>query len=229
MGDLIPQSLGGYNHFLHYLLYKGYNILAPNFSGSTGYGQKHVMKAVTKNGVLDKDEVLAVLDLALERKLGNPKKLCVGRGSYGGFLAHAVMNEKPDLFKVALIRNPSINRLHLLYTSDVPELVFAEAFNEGYRTNPKIEQLIKIWETSPASKINREIRTRIQLQLGGNDRRVPPEGALDYFRRLKKSGVQIECHYYPYEGHALMSSLGNEFDAAMKRIIFLEEHLPTGN
>mgnify|MGYP001225760232 CR=1 FL=1 len=219
---------GGYNHYMHYLLYRGYNILAPNFSGSTGYGQKHITRLLTKIGEVDKDEVLAVLDLALERKLGNPKKLCVAGGSYGGFLGHVLMNEKPDLFRVALIRNPAINLLHLMYTSDIPEWVFAEVLDRGYQTEVSVQQLIKVWEASPTTKINSEIRTRIQIQLGGNDRRVPPEGALDYYRRLKKHGVQVECNYYPNEGHALTSSMDTEFDAALKRLLFLEEHLPTG-
>ena len=241
-GNLIPDSekplivflhggphgatTGAYNHLFYYWLWKGYNVLAPNFSGSTGYGQKFIENLIGKNGKQDVAETMALLNLVLERKLANPKKLCVTGGSYGGYLSHALLNAYPDTFKTAIIRNPAVNWLHFMYSSDIPEWVHAEVLNSDYRTSPDLGDLIKIWEISPSSVIKKEITTKILLQLGGSDKRVPYEGALDYYRRLKKNGVDIECHYYPDEGHSLASKIESEFDNTLKRMLFLEANLP---
>jgi len=216
----------GYGHLLYYWLCKGYNILCPNFSGSTGFGQKFMDALTTKNGKIDRDEIMGLLNLALERKLGNPEKICVTGGSYGGFLSFVLLNDYPEKFRVAIIRNPAINLLHLMYQSDIPDWVFAETLGTDYNTNPTEADLIKIWEASPSYVINKDIKAKILVQLGGNDRRVPPEGMIDYFRRLKKSGVDIECHLYPNENHGLASNIESEFDGTLKRILYLEQYMP---
>jgi acylaminoacyl-peptidase len=68
-------------------LLKGYSILAPNFTGSCGYGQDHIENLMGKIGQIDADEIVGFIKQLIDQKLCDPKKIIIIGGSYGGYLA----------------------------------------------------------------------------------------------------------------------------------------------
>ena len=60
-------STGFYSAIMYYALYKGYNVLYPNFSGSTGFGQESTEKLLGKIGQLDAQEVKDTMEHLIQK------------------------------------------------------------------------------------------------------------------------------------------------------------------
>jgi len=208
----------------HYALYKGYNLLCPNFTGSTGYGQKFLEDLPTRIGQIDSDEVKAVIDYCVKNGLADASKIVAFGGSYGGYLPCVMMAQYPELFKCAIIRNPVVSVGYCFEGSDIPEWAFCEAFNKDISYEVTGEEMKKMYEISPIG-MNRDIKTSILLMLGGKDRRVPPEAGVQYYKALKHNGVDISLLYYPEDEHGLAASQETETDQFIRTFSYLENKL----
>ncbi len=208
----------------HYALYKGYNLLCPNFTGSTGYGQKFLDNLPTKIGQIDSDEVFAAIDYCVKNGLADSSKVVVVGGSYGGYLPCVMMAQHPELFKCAIIRNPVVSVGYCYEGSDIPEWAFGETFNKDHEYEVNGDVLKKMYEISPIG-MNRDIKTSILLMLGGKDKRVPPEAGVQYYKALKHQGVDISLLYYPEDEHGLAASPETETDQFIRMYAYLENKL----
>eukprot|EP00331_Platyophrya_macrostoma_P014555 CAMPEP_0176417028 /NCGR_PEP_ID=MMETSP0127-20121128/6662_1 /TAXON_ID=938130 /ORGANISM="Platyophrya macrostoma, Strain WH" /LENGTH=771 /DNA_ID=CAMNT_0017797145 /DNA_START=45 /DNA_END=2360 /DNA_ORIENTATION=- len=219
------QNTGYYSNFIYLLLCRGFSVLAPNFSGSTGYGQKHIEKLLGKTGVIDISEVNGVIHKLLEDNRVDGRKVGLYGGSYGGYLSFAYLTQYPEQFRTAIIANPVVNYHFSVTCSDIPEWAIAESLMKEYG-ELSLEDFKKTIELSPSCKEDKKkIKSKIQLVLGSKDKRVPPAQALEFFRNLKKEGVNIECNIYPDEGHSLANSLESLFDYVLRCLLFLELNL----
>jgi len=208
----------------HYALFRGYNILYPNFSGSTGFGQDFLERLPGKIGELDVEEIKKVIDYCIEKQLGDPNQLIVTGGSYGGYLGAVLIAKFPDLFKCAILKNPVLNIPLTYETSDIPEWAYCEVFNKDINHEPTSEELKELYEFSPVC-MNKDIKSSILLVVGGNDRRVPCGGAIQYYKMMKRRGIDIEMAFYPNDEHGLSSSPEAEIDQFVKNYWFIEEKL----
>ena len=219
------QSTGFFSNFIYLLLCRGFSVLSPNFSGSTGFGQKHIEKLLGKTGKEDVSEITAVIHKLLEDNRVDGRKIGLYGGSYGGYLSFSYLTQYPEQFRAAVILNPVVN-YHFSYTcSDIPEWAIAESLVKDYG-EISLEDLKKLIDMSPScTEGKRKIKTKILLQLGAKDKRVPPQQSIEFFRNLKKEGVPIECNIYAEEGHSLANTLENTFDNVLRCLMFLESNL----
>jgi len=206
----------------HYALFKGYNILYPNFSGSTGYGQDFLERLPGKIGDLDVQEIKKAIDYCIENQLGDQNQLIVMGGSYGGYLGAVLIAKFPDMFKCAILKNPVLNFPLTYETSDIPEWAYCEVFNQDINYEPTSEELKELYEASPVC-MNKDIKSSILLIVGGNDRRVPCGGAIQYYKMMKRRGLDIEMAFYPNDEHGLSGTPETEIDQFIKTYWFIEE------
>jgi dipeptidyl aminopeptidase/acylaminoacyl peptidase len=96
------QTRPNFTALFQYFVARGYAVLAPNVRGSTGYGVAYMnLDNTTKR--MD-----AVADLAhaaywlRDHKQGDPKRLAVYGGSYGGFMVLAQVTHYPDLWAAGI-------------------------------------------------------------------------------------------------------------------------------
>ena len=217
-------SYGGFDLFRDYLLHNCYNIVMPNYTGSVGFGQKHIEGLPGKINDIEIKEIKEVIDYCIGKGLGNPKKLVLVGNSFGGFLSFHLMARYPELFRCALIKNPVVNIANVSLVSDTPEWATTEVLNKEFDPELTTEEFVEMYQKSPISQ-NKEFKTSVLLQLGGKDRRVPPAATIYYYKMLKQKGNDVQMYFYPNENHRLSGNVDVDFDIFVHNVLFLEEKM----
>jgi dipeptidyl aminopeptidase/acylaminoacyl peptidase len=77
----------GFDSWVQMLVRDGYAVLQMNYRGSGGYGKKWRDASLQNWGGLPYSDTIDGLKWAIEQKHGDPKRVCVVGGSFGGYLA----------------------------------------------------------------------------------------------------------------------------------------------
>lgn len=174
----------------------GYAVVLPNPRGSAGYGLEHGRSIVGRLGTIDADDVLALLDAALERDDVDPGRVGVMGGSYGGFMTSWLASHAADRF-VAGISERAVNA----WDSFTGSSDIGFFFSEGYVGTDRDEQ----WARSPLAHADR-IGIPLLIIHSEQDWRCPLEQAQRLFVALKLRGHETELLVFPGEGHELSRS-----------------------
>jgi dipeptidyl aminopeptidase/acylaminoacyl peptidase len=197
-----PHAMYG-NTFFHefqLLAAQGYGVLYTNPRGSTSYGQEFVSAAMGDWGGTDFHDVLAGLDMALERfPWIDQNRLGVTGGSYGGYLVNWIVTQT-DRFAAAITQRSTCNRHNLFGSSD---LVWSYSTWE-FRGLPW-ESTDFYYDRSPIAHVDR-VTTPILIMHSENDLRCPVEQGEQWFTALKRLGKTTEFVRFPEESHNLSRS-----------------------
>jgi dipeptidyl aminopeptidase/acylaminoacyl peptidase len=212
------QTRPNFNAVFQYFVQRGYAVLAPNVRGSSGYGRESMsLDDTTKRMDSVKDLAYAAFWLRDEKK-GDPKRLAVYGGSYGGFMVLAAVTNYPELWAAGIDVVGICNFVTFLEKTS--------AYRRGHREKEygnlrdHREFLEKI---SPINHVDR-IKCPMMVIHGKNDPRVPIEEAEQIVAALKKREIPVEYLRYEDEGHGL-AKLKNRLDAYPKMAAFLDKHL----
>jgi dipeptidyl aminopeptidase/acylaminoacyl peptidase len=209
-----PNFMGLFQYFVA----RGYAVLAPNVRGSTGYGTAYLnLDNTTKRMDSVKDLAHAAYWLR-DQKQGDPKRLAVYGGSYGGFMVLAAVTNYPDLWAAGIDVVGICNWVTFLEKTGAYRRAHREK-EYGNLTEHR-EFLEKI---SPINHVD-QIRCPMMVIHGANDPRVPIGEAEQVVAALKKRGVPVEYLRYEDEGHGL-AKLKNRLDAYPKMAEFLDKYL----
>jgi dipeptidyl aminopeptidase/acylaminoacyl peptidase len=171
---------------------RGYVVVATDFHGSAGYGQKFKEEISGDWGGLAYDDIQRATDAAL--KLPNVAGIgCAAGASFGGFMIDWIAGHT-DRYK-CLVSHDGVFDLVSEYGS-TEELWFPEwEFRGPYWQNPDQYE-----EFSP-SRYVKNFRTPTLVVQGELDFRVPVEQGLGMFSALQRRGVESRLLYFPDEGH----------------------------
>jgi dipeptidyl aminopeptidase/acylaminoacyl peptidase len=173
----------------------GYAVVMGNPRGSAGYGESHGRAIVGDFGNLDSQDVLALLDAALEDPDLDGDRVGVMGGSYGGFMTSWLVGHT-DRFRAA-ISERACNAFDSFEGSSDIGWFFVPQYNG---TDPA-----RVAAQSPLSYADR-IRTPMLLIHSEQDWRCPIEQAQRLFVALKQRKVEVELLLFPGEGHELTRS-----------------------
>jgi len=184
------------------LIMKGVSVLLVNFRGSTGMGQESLTSLPGHVGDQDVRECVAATKWALEKveKLSKDRVGVLG-GSHGGFLGCHLSAQYPDLFRVAVLRNPVTNIATMVGSTDIMDWCFCETGLAG-NCEPTAPNLVSMFLASPMAHAS-GLRAATLLQIGGSDRRVPPSQGLEWVRVLQRNELPHRVLWYPKSEHAL--------------------------
>ncbi|ETO30344.1 N-acylaminoacyl-peptide hydrolase isoform 4 [Reticulomyxa filosa] len=161
-----------------------------------------------------------------------PLRQVIVGGSHGGFITGHAIGQFPDVFDCAVARNPVLNLLAEFSSTDIPDWVLAESglpfnWDESLCQPLKADEAAKLLEVSPVKYVC-QVKTPLQIMIGGKDRRVPMDQSIEYFRILKNLNQHVRLLHYPDCQHSLADNVEQSTDAWCNVMAFIH-HYVRGN
>ncbi|WIX92905.1 S9 family peptidase [Amycolatopsis sp. DG1A-15b] len=174
----------------------GYAVVVGNPRGSAGYGQTHGHAITHGFGTVDVDDVLALLDKALERPDLDASRVGIMGGSYGGFMTSWLAAHHGERFKAAWSER-AVNAWDSMVGSSDIGYFFVDAY---IGSSPEVQR-----DRSPLSYAA-QIKIPFAVVHSEQDWRCPLEQAERMFVALRRAGAPAEMLVFPGEGHELSRS-----------------------
>lgn len=207
-----------WNPFVREMAARGWNVLQPNYRGSTGYGKKWQNASRYDMGGVDAEDCAAGVKYLIENNLADKNKIAVTGRSHGGFLTMCCLTFYPDLFAGGSAVVPFLNWIKSHYESR-EDLQHWNIENMG---DPETNK--ELWiKRSPYFFLDK-VKAPVQMICGGHDPRCPASDSIDARDKLIEFGKEVELLLYEDEGHSFLK-IENIIDSEMKRIEFLEKAL----
>jgi dipeptidyl aminopeptidase/acylaminoacyl peptidase len=190
-----PHGASRFGFNAEYQIYasQGYISFAPNFRGSSDYGQPFLDADRGNLGGGDFRDLMSGVDHLIAEGYVDPERLLITGSSYGGFMTAWAIGHT-DRFKAAMAGAPVVNAQSFFGTSDIPTWVEWEYYGPPWK-NP---DLIRAY--SPISYIQ-FAKTPTLITHGAEDVRVPLSQGFELYRSLKTLGVPTDLVIYPGERH----------------------------
>lgn len=175
----------------------GYAVLAVNYRGSSGRGQKYSRAIFADWGHYEVEDLLAGVDHAIKMGVADPARLGVGGWSYGAILTDYLI-ASDTRFKAAT-SGAGTGFTVAFYGTD--QYIIQYDYEIGPPWNPKS------WETYqkisyPFLHADR-IRTPTLFLGGEKDFNVPVQGSQQMYEALRSLGIETQLVIYPNENHGI--------------------------
>ena len=185
------ESFSSSNQFL---AGNGYVVFQPNFRGSSNYGQEFLNANRNYWGVRDYDDIMTGVDYLVAEGIADPDRMVAYGWSYGGYMTFW-MSTQTDRFKL-ISPGAGLSNLYSMYsTTDIPGYL-----GWFFGTPWDNEDIYR--ELSPIRHV-KNVTAKILIMHGGNDARVPPEQAVEFYQALKDLGKDVTFIRYPRQGHGI--------------------------
>jgi dipeptidyl aminopeptidase/acylaminoacyl peptidase len=202
----------------------GFVVLMSNPRGSSGRetawgqaisGPKHPKAPGTGWGSVDVDDVLAVLDAALERyRFCDPDRVGMLGGSYGGYMATLLAGRHGDRFRAICSERAVNNLISEEWSSDIGG-VFRVIHGPTHLEDP--EEYMRMSPISTAHRID----VPLLILHSEDDLRCPISQAEELFMMMRLLGKDVTFYRFPGEGHELSRS-GSPVHRRMRAEIILD-------
>jgi len=170
----------------------GYNVIIPNFRGSTGYGENFRKMDIGDIGGGDLKDIISVSKWALKNKIS--EKLAIIGGSYGGYMTLWAMFNEPDLYECGVAIASISDWEESLELSDS---AFKNFFNMMFLGNKELMR-----ERSPYYKCESLKRPLLIIHFQ-KDTRTHLKPVLKMVDKLNDLNKNIEVIIFPETGHYL--------------------------
>jgi len=182
-----------------YFAAAGYAVLAPNYRGSTGYGDKFTTDLIGRENDLDVSDILAGIQALVKEGIADPDRTAVMGWSNGGYLTNCLIS----------LPNPPVRIRAASSGAGILDTVAEWGFND----EPAYPRVLKgglPWEkaevyrrTSPTYQLG-NVKTPTLIHVGANDDRCPPGHSRMLYRALRENlNVPTQLCVYPGEPHGL--------------------------
>ncbi len=159
---------------------------------------------------------MAGVDAVIAKGITDADKCVVMGGSYGGFMTFWTVSQT-DRFKAA-IGHAAISDWYSFHgQSDIPGLM-----EYGFKGTPwDVPENYRRW--SPMTYV-KNVKTPLMITHGERDMRVNIQQGEQYYRALKKRGVETVFYRYPREGHGIQEP-NHVIDLTVKQLEWFDSHL----
>ena len=175
----------------------GYAVLAVNYRGSSGRGQKFSRSIFADWGHYEVEDLQAGVDHVIQMGVADPDRLGVGGWSYGGILTD-YMIASDNRFKAATSGAGTAFTVSF-YGTD--QYIIQYDYEIGPPWDPKAwETYVKL--SYPLLHADR-IKTPTLFLGGERDFNVPIQGSQQMYQALRSLGVDTQLVIYPNEFHGI--------------------------
>jgi len=193
-----PYASYGPTFSADYQLYAsaGYIVVYGNPRGSTSYGEEFANIIYNNYPSQDYDDLMSVVDAAIQKGNVDADNLFVTGSSGGGVLTSWIVG-KTHRFKAAVTQRPVINWTSWLLTSDMSAI----GARYWFKKLPWDDQET-FWKLSPLSLVG-NVTTPTMVIVGLDDLRTTVAEAEQYYHALQLRHIPTELYELPGEPHVL--------------------------
>jgi dipeptidyl aminopeptidase/acylaminoacyl peptidase len=200
-GGPTHHSEDRFNPLIQFLLAQGFDVLDPNYRGSTGFGLAF-QQAIKQEGWggLEQEDIRAGVRALIEAGLAVPGRVGITGVSYGGYSAWCAITRFPTEEIAAAAPVCGMTDLVVDYETTRPDIrTYSEEMMGGSpATAPE-----RYRERSPIHFVER-IRGRLLIVQGLTDPNVTAENVAAVRRALDEAGIAYELLTFPDEGHGIV-------------------------
>lgn len=214
-----PQASEGkfFRSMFQFILAHGYNIFAPNFRGSTGYGSEFVKMVEGDWGEGPRLDCVAGIEWLFEQGFATRDKLFLVGGSYGGYMALLLAGRHSEYFRAVVDLFGPSNLFSFI--ESVPE--DWKPIMDVWVGNPERDRE-RLTKDSPITYLDQMVKPMLVIQ-GANDPRVVQAESDQIVAALQKKGIEVEYIVLDDEGHGF-SKRENEVRVYRAMLDFLNKH-----
>lgn len=219
-GGPADQSKPDFVPLLQYFANQGYVIIAPNYRGSSGYGEEFQHADRMDAGGAELQDIVDAAEFIKKSGYVDPKKVVLMGRSYGGYLTMMGVTKFPDLWAAGVPIVPFVNWF-TEYQNEDPTL---QASDREFMGDPVRNK--DLWtDRSPYFFLDR-VKAPLLILAGGNDPRCPKTEAQQVADSIRKRGGTAQLKIYENEGHSF-SRIENILDAYRRVSDFLKTYVPS--
>ncbi len=176
------NSLTPYFSVIRLILLENGGVFAmPNIRGGGEYGEEWHKAGMMENKQNVFDDFIAAAEYLIKEGYTSPEKLAVAGGSNGGLLVGAVMNQRPELFKVAF---PAVGVMDMLRYQ---KFTIGSAWAREYGSSDVEEQFSYLIKYSPLHNIRENLNyPAVLVTTADHDDRVVPLHSYKYIATLQE-------------------------------------------
>lgn len=214
------QDRPGFSAVYQYLALRGYAVLAPNVRGSTGYGNTYCHLDDKEKRYDALQDVANAYHWLVASGIGDPARIGIMGGSYGGFTVLYCLTRQPELWAVG-VDIVGIANFETFFQHTGPYRRHLRASEYG----DPVQDAALLRDLSPIHRVD-AIRAPLMVIQGANDPRVPQVESDQMVEQLRARSHPVEYLLFPDEGHGIVK-IPNRITAYTAIGEFLERYLPT--
>ncbi len=211
----------GFNPEIQFLANRGYAVLQMNFRGSTGYGKAFWEASFKKWGQEMQDDITDGTNWLIEKGIGDPDRIAIYGGSYGGYATLMGLVKEPELYAAGVDYVGVSNMFTFMKTIPPYWKPMLDMMYE--MVGDPVKDSLMLREVSPVFQVDK-ITAPLFIAQGANDPRVNKDESDQMVKAMKDRGVDVEYLVKDNEGHGFHNE-ENRFEFYRSMEAFLAKHL----
>lgn len=188
---------------VQFYLSQGFNVLVPNYRGSTGFGLPY-QESIKEDGWggREQDDIRVGIEALIERGVAQPGKIGITGTSYGGYSCWCAITSWPHSVLAAAAPICGMTDLVVDYETTRPDL---RPYSEEMMGGSPEQVPERYQQRSPIHFVDR-IKGKLLIVQGLRDPNVTPENVRAVREALDVATVPYEALVFQDEGHGIIRS-----------------------